>query len=105
MQDSNYIAKTFTGKADINYNKDSNTITVTDDYNHNRSPEATTKKIIEAFIADPSLYAALKAGAVLKNADGSVIELDLGSPQFVQGYPTGKAIGGPVSIESMLAAL
>jgi hypothetical protein len=105
MQDSNYIAKTFTGKADINYNKDSNTITVTDDYNHNRSPEATTKKIIEAFIADPSLYAALKAGAVLKNADGSVIELDLGSPQFVQGYPTGKATGGPVSIESMLAAL
>jgi hypothetical protein len=105
MQDPNYVAKTFTGKADINYNKDSNTITVTDNYNHNRTPDATNKDIIEAFIADPSLYAALKAGALLKNADGSVIELDLGSPQFVQGYPTGKAIGGPVSIESMLAAL
>jgi hypothetical protein len=105
MQDPNYVAKTFTGKADINYNKDSNTITVTDNYNHNRHPDATNKDIIEAFIADPSLYAALKAGALLKNADGSVIELDLGSPQFVQGYPTGKAIGGPVSIESMLAAL
>jgi hypothetical protein len=105
MQDPNYVAKTFTGKADINYNKDSNTITVTDNYNHNRNPAATNKDIIEAFIADPSLYAALKAGAMLKNADGSVIELDLGSPQFVQGYPTGKAIGGPVSIESMLAAL
>jgi hypothetical protein len=105
MQDPNYVAKTFTGKADINYNKDSNTITVTDNYNHNRHPDATNKDIIEAFIADPSLYAALKAGAVLKNADGSVIELDLGSPQFVQGYPTGKATGGPVSIESMLAAL
>jgi hypothetical protein len=96
MQDPNYVAKTFTGKADINYNKDSNTITVTDNYNHNRGPKATTKGIIEAFKADPSLYAALKAGAVLKNADGSVIELDLGSPQFVQGYPTGKATGGPV---------
>jgi hypothetical protein len=96
MQDPNYVAKTFTGKADINYNKDSNTITVTDNYNHNRHPDATNKDIIEAFIADPSLYAALKAGAVLKNADGSVIELDLGSPQFVQGYPTGKATGGPV---------
>jgi hypothetical protein len=96
MQDPNYVAKTFTGKADINYNKDSNTITVTDNYNHNRHPDATNKDIIEAFIADPSLYAALKAGALLKNADGSVIELDLGSPQFVQGYPTGKATGGPV---------
>ena len=105
MQDPNYVAKTFIGKADINYNKDSNTITVTDNYNHNRHPDATNKDIIEAFIADPSLYAAFKAGALLKNADGSVIELDLGSPQFVQGYPTGKATGGPVSIESMLAAL
>jgi hypothetical protein len=93
MQDPNYVAKTFTGKADINYNKDSNTITVTDNYNHNRNPAATNKDIIEAFIADPSLYAALKAGAMLKNADGSVIELDLGSPQFVQGYPTGYANG------------
>jgi hypothetical protein len=92
MQDPNYVAKTFIGKADINYNKDSNTITVTDNYNHNRTPDATNKDIIEAFKADPSLYAALKAGALLKNADGSVIELDLGSPQFVQGYPTGKAI-------------
>jgi hypothetical protein len=105
MQDPNYVAKTFTGKADINYNKDSNTITVTDNYNHNRHPDATNKDIIEAFKADPSLYAALKAGAMLKNADGSVIELDLGSPEFVQSYPTGYAIGGPVSIESMLAAL
>jgi hypothetical protein len=96
MQDPNYVAKTFIGKADINYNKDSNTITVTDNYNHNRTPDATNKDIIEAFKADPSLYAALKAGALLKNADGSVIELDLGSPQFVQGYPTGKATGGPV---------
>jgi hypothetical protein len=97
MQDPNYVAKTFTGKADINYNKDSNTITVTDNYNHNRHPDATNKDIIEAFIADPSLYAALKAGAMLKNADGSVIELDLGSPEFVQSYPTtrtNKAIGG-----------
>jgi hypothetical protein len=91
MQDPNYVAKTFTGKADINYNKDSNTITVTDNYNHNRHPDATNKDIIEAFIADPSLYAALKAGALLKNADGSVIELDLGSPEFVQSYPTGYA--------------
>jgi hypothetical protein len=96
MQDPNYVAKTFTGKADINYNKDSNTITVTDNYNHNRGPKATTKGIIEAFKADPSLYAALKVGALLKNADGSVVELDLGSPEFVQGYPTGKATGGPV---------
>ena len=106
MQDDNYVAKTFTGKADVNYNKDSNTITVTDDYNHNRDPKATTKKIIEAFIADPSLYAALKAGAVLKNADGSVIELDLGSPEFVKNFDTtGYAIGGPVSIDNMLSAL
>ena len=94
MQDPNYVAKTFTGKADINYNKDSNTITVTDNYNHNRGPKATTKGIIEAFKADPSLYAALKAGALLKNADGSVVELDLGSPEFVQSYPTGYATGG-----------
>ena len=94
MQDPNYVAKTFTGKADINYNKDSNTITVTDNYNHNRNPAATTKGIIEAFKADPSLYAAFKAGALLKNADGSVVELDLGSPEFVQSYPTGYAIGG-----------
>jgi hypothetical protein len=93
MQDPNYVAKTFTGKADINYNKDSNTITVTDNYNHNRHPDATNKDIIEAFKADPSLYAALKAGAMLKNADGSVIELDLGSPEFVQSYPTGYANG------------
>jgi hypothetical protein len=105
MQDPNYVAKTFTGKADINYNKDSNTITVTDNYNHNRHPDATNKDIIEAFIADPSLYAALKAGALLKNADGSVIELDLGSPQFVQGYPTGKATGGPASIQDQLNQL
>ena len=94
MQDSNYIAKTFTGKADLNYDKDSNTITLTDAYNHNRNPKATTKSIIDYLLADPSLYAALKAGALLKNADGSVIELDLGSPEFVEAYPTGMSNGG-----------
>jgi hypothetical protein len=97
MQDSNYVAKTLTGKADINYDKDSNTITVTDKYNHNRNANATNKTIIESLIADPSLYALLKSGALLKNADGSVIELDLGSPEFVKNYDTTYASGGPVT--------
>jgi len=93
MQDPNYVAMTMTGKADITYDKDSNTIYLTDDYNHNPTG-ATPAEIIEALLEDPSLYAAAKAGAQILNRDGSVIELDLGSPEFVQNYPTGKASGG-----------
>ena len=92
-----HIMKTTTGKADLNYNKDLNTITITDDYNHNRNSNSTNKDIIESLLEDPSLYAAAKAGAQIINWDGTPVEIDLGSPEFVQNYDTTYASGGPVT--------